>query len=767
MNHFIALDSLEASNAMEGATVKVLTPMKRSTPLKLGILIIILTVRWSSVIAQYQYPPTKQQPVTDNYFGVKVTDPYRWMEDMSNAETQQWFKAQGALTSRWLDSIEGRDALREEILQLYNMARPARLSTEIEIFERNNRFFYRKEKAGEAVMTICYREGRAGAETVLVDPASFSIGKSIEVAYFLPSDDGKKLAFGLTENGKELAAIRIIDVETKKIFPEVIYPSWFGISAWTKNNSGFLYTRNMSDDVNDSNMLLGTKVFYHEVGTDQSKDREIFSGVAYPELGLEPRDILSIYISDDKKYMIAYAASVLDEFKSYIAPVSAMFEPHISWKPVTKIEDEIKSIHLKGDDIFFLSHKQADNFRLLKTAIAHPDVRNAAVVVPEGKLLLEKVRMGKDYLYLTYSDGVNNSLKRYDIRAGKLSDVALPLKGTINAAVTSSAGNDCIVEITSWNMPPMKFDLDGNGRVSKSSFETLAAVPGSEDVVVEEVEVRSHDGAMVPLSIFYKKNVMKDGSAPCFVSGYGSYGMSIHPFFHPAFFALMNRGAVVAIAHVRGGGEKGNAWHLGGFKATKPNTWKDLIACAEYLIAKRYTAAKHIVAHGGSAGGITVGRVVTERPDLFAAAINEVGLNNMIRLEQAPNGPGNAPEFGTIKDSAECMGLLEMDSYHHVKTGVAYPAVLSTVGMNDPRVSAWLTGKFAAALQQYSTSGKPVLLSVNYEAGHRTEDKVIAAARYADVISFALWQCGHPDFRLKTGAVTQRKAVPIPSSRPE
>ncbi len=736
--------------------------MKRLTPLKAGLLILCFTAGPSAADAQFQYPRTQQQPVTDTYYGVKVTDPYRWMENMDNAETQQWFKAQGALTTQWLGRIEGRAALREEILQLYNMSRPSRLGADLEIYERNNRFFYRKEKPGQPVATICYREGRNGPEKVLADPANFSIGKSTEVAFFLPSNDGTKLAFGLTGNGKELAAIRIIDVDRGTLFPEIIYPSWFGISSWTADSQGFLYTRNNSDNVNDTNMLLDTKVMYHRVGTAEAEDKEIFSRAAYPEWDLQPRDVLYVNISDDNRYIIAYAATVLDEFRSFIAPASALLEPHISWKPVTSTADQVKGLYLKGDDLFLLSHREAGNSRLLRTKASDPDVKNAGVVIPEQKQLLEKVRQAKDYLYLTYSDGVNNFLKQYHFATGKISDVELPLKGTLNTAVTDPMGNGFVAEITSWNMPPVKFDVDGSGRAKKSVFETNKPVPGSEDMVVEEIEVPGHDGEMIPLSVFYHKNLVKNGSAPCFVSGYGSYGMTISPFFHPAFFAMMNKGAVVAIAHVRGGGEKGNAWRMGGFKSNKPNTWKDLIACAEYLIEKRYTSVKRIVAHGGSAGGITVGRAVTERPDLFAAAINEVGLNNMIRLEQAPNGPNNATEFGTVRDSIECMGLLEMDSYHHVKAGVAYPAVLSTVGMNDPRVSAWLTGKFAAALQQASVSGKPVLLSVNYEAGHISRDKEVAAARYADIISFALWQCGHPGFGLKkenAGTITPRKAA--------
>lgn len=706
----------------------------------------ILQLYYQYIASQsgYQYPATKKEPVVDHYFGTAVSDNYRWMENMNSDETKTWFKAQADFTNAWLDSIEGRAAFTESIMNLYRIPSAAVSG----IIKRGNRYFYRKRPAGESVTKIYWRNGKSGTEKVLVDPTCFATGKSITISYFSPSPDGSHVAFGIAENGKELSTIHIVTVATGTLLPETLYPSWFGISGWTADSKGFLYTRNRSDNVNDSNLLLNTNVLYHKIGTDESSDVEIFSKEKYPALGIQSRDLLFVNITDDNTYLIASLRGVRRELHTFIAPARELLQPTIHWQPLTKPSDEITKLIVKGNDLYLLSHKGAPRYQLLHTAMAHPDMANAKTIVAEAKDKIESIAVAKDVLYLTYSDGINHTVKRFNVATKKLSSVALPFSGTVSVSVPDEKENSCIIEVTSWKLPPVKFEYDGMG-ISKSLFQPPVLYPGTEDVVVEEVDVKSHDGVLVPLSIFYNKNVKRDGNAVCIMSGYGAYGISNYPFFHPAFLATLNKGVVITMAHVRGGGERGEAWHHGGFKTTKPNTWKDFIACAEYLIEHRYTSAKKLAGHGASAGGITIGRAITERPDLFGAAINEVGINNMLRFEQSPNGPNNAQEFGTVKDSIECRALLEMDALHHVQKGVAYPAVINTVGINDPRVAAWETGKFAAALQHASTSGKPVLLRVDYNSGHFTEDRIIAAKRFGDVISFVLWQCGHPDFQSK------------------
>ena len=268
-----------------------------------------------------------------------------------------------------------------------------------------------------------------------------------------------------------------------------------------------------------------------------------------------------------------------------------------------------------------------------------------------------------------------------------------------------------------------------------------------DNLMVEEVEIKGHDGTMIPVSIIYKKGLQKNGKNVTIMESYGAYGSSMTPYFNYMLNALVTKDVIIAIPHVRGGGEKGQAWYKAGFKTTKPNTWKDFNSCAEWLIKNGYTSANKLSGTGTSAGGILISRAITERPDLYAAAVCNVGCANAMRFEATPNGPGNAPEFGTVKDSLECRALHEMDGVAHVQYGVHYPAVMSVAGWTDPRVIAWQPGKLAAAMQNCSASDRPVLLKVNYDNGHFTEDKNVTFSNFADQYSFLLWQSGHKDFQ--------------------
>ena len=307
--------------------------------------------------------------------------------------------------------------------------------------------------------------------------------------------------------------------------------------------------------------------------------------------------------------------------------------------------------------------------------------------------------------------------------------------------------NRCIVTVASWISPQTLYDIDGDkNTVTKSAFNSDVTYPGFDQLTVDEVEVPSHDGTMVPLSIIHRKDLVLDGSSSALLEGYGAYGISMTPEFSVRTSVALHN-VVVAYAHVRGGGEKGQAWYKAGFKATKPNTWKDFIAAGEYLVAKGYTGKARLTGSGTSAGGILITRAITERPDLFAAAVVNVGCANAMRMEFSPNGPVNVPEFGTVKDETEAKALFEMDGVAHVVKHTAYPAVMGVGGWNDPRVSVWQPGKFVAAVQAATTSKKPVLMKVNYDNGHFTEEKTVTYKNFAGQYAFLLWQTGHKEFQ--------------------
>ena len=583
---------------------------------------------------------------------------------------------------------------------------------------------------------------------LLFDPSTYKQGKNFSISYFVPSRDGKKIALGLAEGGAEISTIRVFNVDTKKFYPESIYPSWFGVSGWTGDSKGFIYTQQKSGDKNSMDMLMDASARYHVVGTQPANDKLIFSREHNPDLGIKPEDICFVYYSEDYKYIIGELAGVNQDRNLFYAPAEQLLKENINWKRLIQSEDSVVNFAIHNDKVFLLSHNRASKFKVLMSSLNDLDVKNAKTILPEGDQTIVYITRSKDYLFIIKSDGINSHVDQFNFSSGKIESVKLPINGTSDMYPLDVKTNDCILFTTSWKQPTTIYDYNTTTqKTTLSSFNIPVKYPGIEELVVEEVEVPGHDGVMIPLSIIYNKKIKKDGNNVCYMTGYGAYGISSTPGFGILHLALLNRGVVIAETHPRGGSEKGDNWYKAGYKTTKPNTWKDFISSGEYLVKNGYTSPQHLIGEGTSAGGILIGRAITERPDLFAAAISNVSCSNALRFENTPNGPNNSREFGTVKDSAECMGLMEMDAFQHVKPGVKYPAVICTGGMNDPRVIVWQPAKFAAALQNASSSGKPVLLQVNYDNVHFTEDKMVTYRNFANMYSFALWQAGHKDFQ--------------------
>jgi len=715
------------------------------TTIRFALLALILAVTPNATFAQWSYPPTRQAPVTDVYFGTPVVDNYRWIENLDDNEVQGWLKSQANYTSGVIDRIPGRDALLGDFMRLDGM-RPAIISA---VSRKGGRYFYKKALPTENVGRLYYREGLDGKETVLFDPAEGSGGTSVSLGFYAASEDGKKVALGVARQGSESATIRIMNVDDKSFYPESITPCWQGIGGWTQDGAGFIYNLMNSTDVHDQGRELNTRTLYHKVGTDPKSDLVIFSAAKYPALGLKSEDLPLVRFSDDFKYIFGIASTVKPEQTVFFAPAGELLKAKIAWKPLLKPQDQVVSFVTHGDMLYMRSHKDAPRYRILATSLKSPDVSRAKEILPQGSNVITSLVGTRDYLLATSTDGINGRLFRASYSSPAWEEVALPRKGTVGTAPYDATTNDAGVMLASWTQPPERFELDASANtLALSPLSVKTTFPGLDDIVVEEVEARAPDGTMIPLTILHEKNVARDGSANCYLTGYGAYGISRTPNFNIMQIALIQRGVIVAVAHVRGGGEKGSDWYHAGYKTTKANTWNDYIACAEHLVKNNYTSPARLFGEGTSAGGILIGRAITERPDLFGAAICNVPCANALRMENSPNGPINAPEFGTVKDSTECRALLEMDAFQHVKDGVKYPAVICVGGFNDPRVIVWQPAKMAATLQHASASGKPVLLQVNYDNGHFTEDKKVSFRNFANMYAFCLWQTGHPDFKM-------------------
>lgn len=697
---------------------------------------------------QYKYPNSPAIPVVDNYFGTNVTDNYRWMENIKDSSVVKWFKEQADYTTNVVNKIPGQQTLINEMERLDSVQ-----SIDYGLPKLvDNTYFFTKRLPGEQISKIYSRPQAAGIDRLLFDPLNYIKGKVMNVDFDV-SKDGKYMMLDLSEAGKEISNIRIMEIQTRKLLvDEIKFASGTFLPG---SNNKIVYIKQKNDDVHDFENNMNTKFMMHVIGTDVNTDKELLSRSKYPELGLVPSDYPYINFFSKGNFMFAQKSNVNTNLDFFYAPVTFLSKNKIEWKAFSKGSDEIKSIIGRENAVYCLTTKGNNNGRVIKVSLPNPDFSKAAEIAAGDKdWTITNIMEAKDYLIIwMIKNGVETKNIRYDFTTGKLDEIKIPLQGTVLILASGgNSSNESIVVNTSWTEPFNFFQYNlANKKFSKGSFYVPANYPGIENLEAKEVEVTSYDGTLVPLSIVYDKTKFKnDGSNICLLEGYGAYGMSRPPVFDVHKLTLLNRGVVYAWAHVRGGGEKGESWHKDGFKNTKANTWKDFNACAEYLINNKFTSNQKLGCSSASAGGILVGRAITERPDLYKVAIPKVGLLNPIRMESTPNGPVNAPEFGTIKDSSEFTGLLQMDAFHAIRQGGSYPAMLITTGFNDPRVESWEPGKFAAAMQSANKSTTPILLFVNYQGGHFGGSTVKEQmAEDAMENAFLLWQCGDPEFQME------------------
>ncbi len=713
--------------------------------MRIILFLIFIPFAGSNVNAQWKYPPTKMEDSINIYFGKTITDHYRWMEHIDDKSVQDWFKQQAAFSSGILKNISGRDSLFNEFIALDKLQ-----STSYSGMVLIDSFwFYKKRRAGDPVASLYYRKNMHGKEILLFNPMNFIKGHTLNIKNFTPSIHGANITIETAEGGGEVATIRIMNVATRQFYKDSLAPTLYGVTAWVNDNS-FLYTAHTSFKEDAIEFHLNLKSMLHVIGTDRANDLEIFSAAKYNQLAIAPEDICYVALDNEEKYLMGFLFTAANEYRAYYAPVTTIHDKAIPWKLLFKKEDKITNFFTHGKDLYMLTYKDAPNYKITKTDIESPDINNAETIYKEGKNKISDISGTKNYLLITLTDGINNNMVEYDFRSASSVSIAKDLLGQVSVVFSSNKTDSSIIGVTSWNKPFTMYDFNARtNQYQKSIFNEAVNYPGLDNIMVKEVEVASHDGAMVPLSILYKKNTVLNGKNSCILTGYGCYGFSYSPYFSIMNLALVNKGVVLAYAHVRGGGEKGENWHLAGYKTTKPNTWKDFIACAEYLAKNGYTTKERLAGTGTSAGGILIGRAITERPDLFAAAVCNVGDANALRSEYGTDGPANSKEYGTEKDSVECMALIEMDALSHVQKGIKYPAVLCATGINDARVAPWQPGKFAGALQNATGSDKPVLLRVDLNNGHFTENRLVTYSNFADQDAFLLWQTGDPGFQLK------------------
>ncbi len=696
-------------------------------------------------------PVAPVRPVTDTYFGVQVTDPYRYMENLTDPDVEAWFKGQNEYTRGVLAKIPGRNALLARIREL-DQSTPAKVS-DVNLIP-GGRIFYRKMLATETVPKLYVRDGLDGKERILLDPAKYQAdpGSHNAISYYSPSWDGKMVAVGVSPGGSENAIIHILEVDTGKELPETIDRARFGVTGWLSDNRSFLYNRlqKLAPGQPKTDEEQKSMAYLHVAGTSVDQDVPVFGFGLSSRTEIAQTDIPFVFATTGSRWAVGYIAhGVLNEATLYRAPTDTVGKPGTPWEKICDVADDVTGLAIHKEELYLQTHKGAPHFKVIRTSLAHPDVEHAELVVPETEHVIKGISTAADGLYVQETDGMLGVLKRLAYGGAKAEQVQLPFEGAVYVAAADERIPGVLIGMTSWARAPRIYSFDPQTHsVADTKLQPLGPNDDPSDVVSEEVKVKSWDGVMVPLSIVHKRGLKLDGTNPTLLDGYGSYGISIDPEFDATLLAWLEKGGVFAEAHSRGGGEYGEDWHKGGQKLTKPNTWRDFIACAQYLIDNHYTSASKLAGEGTSAGGITIGRAFTERPDLFAAALDRVGVSNALRGENSPNGPPNIPEFGTTTEQWGFEDLYSMDAYQHVREGVKYPAVMLTTGWNDPRVTSWEPGKMAAHLQAATSSGRPILLRVEYAGGHGMgSTKTQREEEHADSWSFLLWQFGVAGFQ--------------------
>jgi prolyl oligopeptidase len=715
--------------------------------------ILVIFIFSNIIVAQQNILP--ERPFSEVYFGRTIEDSYHYIEGGKDKDVEKWFKQNSVATNTFLNNISGRNEILNQLIKI-----DKRITFNIKQFTYVGDYcFYLKKNTSDKNSKLYFKNSKHTEEILLFDPKNYKkeSGNEYIINYIKPSWNNRIVALGLSKGGEEIGEIAFLDIASKTLLSQTIDHSWpseLGGVNWLPDNSGIIYVNIPIIDPNDKNFILNTESVLHKLADNAKSYKVLLSKSNNPNLNIDNADFPIIDKFDfNDKYITGLLGSTSNYINYYYAKIEELYNDKINWQPLFKKEDGLIRPIIMNNDFYCMSAKDSPNFKIIKTSIQNPDFKNPEIIVHENatESISDYVITKHGLFYVTTRNGVEAKLYFVD-ESKKSKPILLPIKaGTILLETKDKSSAELWVTISGWLNAKERYTYDVlKNEFKKDNVAPATLYPEFKDFVVEEIEIPSHDGVQVPVSLIYNKTLKKDKSNNILITGYGAYGISITPSFKPQFLSWVMNGGVYVIVHARGGGEKGDDWHKAGYKSTKPNTWKDLIATADYLIKKNITTNKKIAVFGRSAGGIIVGRAVTERPDLFKVMLCENGDLNTSRIANVPNGPNSMKEFGDPVIEEEFNALQEMDSYQHIKKGTAYPATLISVGMNDARVAPWMSGKFIAKLQAANTSKNPILFKVDYDAGHGLDNSNLKLySDFADQFAFAFWQLGNPNFKLK------------------
>jgi prolyl oligopeptidase len=680
-------------------------------------------------------PEAAKKPVSTKYQGITVEDPYQWLENDNDPQVKSWSDAQNQRTRQYLDKLPDRAAIEKQLTEWYAKTSPSYSS----LVSRPGILFamkFQPPKQQPLLVTLASADDLK-SEKVVLDPNVLDAKGTTAIDWFVPSLNGKYVAVSLSKGGSEDGTLHFYETATGKALPDTIahvqYPTAGGSAAWNGDGSGTYYTRfPRKGERPEADLNFYQQIYFHKLGTPDTEDTYSI-GADFPRIAE-----ITLEASRDGKYILATVANGDGgDFAHYLLGSDE------TWTQITQFSDQIKNARLGRDDaLYLISRAGAPRGKILRLPLDAPELKNAAEIVPAGDAVIERIVPSRDALYVGDLLGGPSQIRRFDLNGKNSTIIPIPQISAVQEMLALEEGSLLFRDV-SYTEPAAWFRcLNGKAEPAKTALRSTSPVSFA-DIEVRREFATSKDGAKIPLNILFRKGMKPDGSNPTLLYGYGGYGISMSPNFDFTRRLWFDRGGVYVVANIRGGGEFGEDWHKAGNLTKKQNVFDDFAAAAEYLIKEKYTRPEKLAIQGGSNGGLLMGVMITQHPDLFRAVVSSVGIYDMLRVELAPNGAFNVTEFGTVKDPEQFKALYAYSPYHHVVDGTKYPSVLMMTGANDGRVAPYHSRKMTARLDEANKSENPILLRTSSSAGHGQGTALSERVKQlADIYAFLFTQLG-------------------------
>ncbi len=704
----------------------------RNTILKICSSFLVSIFLTTAIFAQgdFKYPKTKKVGQVDDYHGTKVADPFRWLEDPDSSDSKAWVKSQNVLTQGYLNTIPQREMIKKRLTKLWNYEKYTAP------FKQGNKYFYYKNNGLQNQSVLYVANSISDKGHVLLDPNKFSEDGTTSLAGLSVSNNGNIAAYGISKGGSDWREWRFLDIKTGKQLPDVLKNIKFSGVSWSKNSKGIFYSRypapNEKTKLEDAN--FGQRLFYHKIGTKQSEDKLIYERPDDKKLGIGG------FVTEDGNWLVIYLRQgTSSKDRVYLKNLKMKNSKIVPL--INKFENDYSFIGNIGADFFFRTDKNASLGRVVSVNVL-AKTKVWREIIPQAKETLRSISFINNMLVTNYLKDAYTQLKIYDLKGKFVRNVKLPGIGSAGGFGGKQNAKETFYSYSSYNTPPTIYRYDME--TGKSTLYRKAKVDfDSTNYEVKQVFYPSKDGTKIPMFIVHKKGVKLDGNNPTLLYGYGGFNISMTPGFSVSRLTWMEMGGVYAVANLRGGGEYGEKWHKAGTKLQKQNVFDDFIAAGEWLIKNKYTNSKKLAIQGGSNGGLLVGAVLNQRPELFGAALPAVGVMDMLRFHKFTIGWAWTSDYGSSENANEFKALYAYSPLHNVKKGGKYPAVLVTTADHDDRVVPAHSFKYTATMQEAQKGAAPILIRIETKAGHgagKPTSKRIQEA--ADIYGFLMKNLG-------------------------